>query len=336
MSRRLPYFRFAIISFILSAAILLPAGPLSNLANPQNSSEIKTLKSVWHDSARNRDVPVKIYFPAPAGKYPVIIFSHGLGGTCDGYEYLGIHWARNGYVSVHIQHKGSDDEVWKDKPNPMESMRKATKDLSSILNRPKDVSFAIDQVCLLNKDEKSELAGKCDLDRVGVAGHSFGAYTALASSGRVLVGPLGGKTNLSDPRIKACIAMSPPASERERKNNSYGNYSVPCLHMTGTEDVSLVADTTAADRRIPFDSIDKSDQYLLTFNGGDHMIFSGRPRKTGKKDSDDVFQELIKQSETQFWDAYLKGKPESKKWLIDGDFEKAMADKAVVEKKIKK
>ena len=39
----------------------------------------------------------------------MIVFSHGLGGTRDGYEYLGRHWASYGYVSVHLQHKGSDD-----------------------------------------------------------------------------------------------------------------------------------------------------------------------------------------------------------------------------------
>ena len=325
-----------IIIFILSTGFLRPSQSLErDSINSQNSCEVKTLKTVWHDSVRNRDVPVKIYIPVPAGKYPVLIFSHGLGGTCDGYEYLGAHWSRNGYISVHIQHKGSDDEVWKDKPNPMESMRRATKDLDSIMNRPKDVTFAIDQIGNLNKDEKSELLDKCDLDRVGVAGHSFGAYTALASSGRILVGPLGGKINLTDSRIKACIAMSSPGSEKEKKNNSYGNYSVPCLHMTGTEDDSPVSDTKAVDRRIPFDSIDKGDQYLLTFNGGDHMIFSGRARKTGKEENDKVFQELIKQSSAEFWDAYLKNKPESRKWLAGADFETAMGDKAVVEKKIK-
>src|SRR6266487_2307473 len=43
----------------------------------------------WHDAARNRDVPAKIYFPAAsAGPFAVIIFSHGLGGTREGYEYL--------------------------------------------------------------------------------------------------------------------------------------------------------------------------------------------------------------------------------------------------------
>lgn len=317
---------------------MLPAeSPVPGYINSQNSYDIKTFKTVWHDDARDRDVPVKIYFPAVAGKYPVIIFSHGLGGTCDGYEYIGTHWAKNGYVSVHIQHKGSDDGVWRGKANPMQEMKKATMDLESVLNRPKDVTFAIDQMDKLSKDDKSELKGKCDLDKVGVAGHSFGAYTALASSGRKLVGPLGASMNLSDPRIKACIAMSAPAKEKEKQNNSYSGYKVPCMHMTGTLDDSPVADTKAADRRIPFDSIDKGDQYLITFKDGDHMIFSGRGQKMGERAAGDkVFQALIMQSATQFLDGYLKDKIEAKKWLTDGGLEKAMGEKAAVEKKITK
>jgi hypothetical protein len=47
-----------------------------------------------------------------------------------------------------------------------------------------------------------------------------------------------------------------------------------------------------------------------------------------------IFQALIKKSSTEFWDAYLKNKPESKIWLSTGDFEKEMVGKAVVEKKI--
>ena len=84
----------------------------------------------WQDKPRQREVPVKIYFPKTGdGPFPVIIFSHGLGGSRDGYEYLGRHWASHGYVSVHLQHKGSDTAVWKDQAKPMEAMRQAIKDL---------------------------------------------------------------------------------------------------------------------------------------------------------------------------------------------------------------
>jgi len=101
----------------------------------------------WHDSARDRDVPVRIYYPATGnGPFPVIIFSHGLGGSRDGYEYLGRCWGSHGYVSVHVQHIGSDAAVWQDSIFKMRAMRQAAADLANAVNRPKDVSFAIDQM----------------------------------------------------------------------------------------------------------------------------------------------------------------------------------------------
>ena len=163
-------------------------------------------------------MPVKLYFPKTGnGPFPVIIFSHGLGGSRDGYEYLGRHWASHGYVSVHLQHKGSDTAVWKDQANPMEAMRQAVKDLRNSINRPLDVRFAIDQMEKMNRD-KGPLHGRLDLGRVGMAGHSFGAWTTLAVIGEVFVGLGGREISLADPRVKAAIAMSarPPRQNQAR------------------------------------------------------------------------------------------------------------------------
>jgi len=62
-----------------------------------------------HDAARNRDIPVRVYLPANTAPEPVILFSHGLGGTRTGSAFLGEHWAARGYVAVFLQHPGSDD-----------------------------------------------------------------------------------------------------------------------------------------------------------------------------------------------------------------------------------
>ena len=87
------------------------------------SYAVETAAYNWVDKDRNREVPAKIYFPKIGrGPFPVIIFSHGLGGSRDGYEYLGRHWASYGYISVHLQHKGSDTAVWKGQTRPMEAM----------------------------------------------------------------------------------------------------------------------------------------------------------------------------------------------------------------------
>src|ERR1035438_4607007 len=59
-----------------------------------------------NDASRSRQLPIKIYYPQQerAGGYPVVIFSHGSGGSKDGYSYLGRFWAENGYVVIHVTH----------------------------------------------------------------------------------------------------------------------------------------------------------------------------------------------------------------------------------------
>src|ERR1700722_18408724 len=80
----------------------------------ETTNEVDFVRHEWRDAKRERTVPVKIYFPKTGeGPFPVIIFSHGLGGSREGYEYLGRYWASHGYVSVHLQHAGSDSAVWR-------------------------------------------------------------------------------------------------------------------------------------------------------------------------------------------------------------------------------
>jgi len=287
----------------------------------------------WHDATRDRDVPAKIYYPTDGkGPWPVIIYSHGLGGSRDGYEYLGRHWASHGYVSVHVQHLGSDTAVWKGKKAPLAAMRSAVADVSNAAVRPGDVAFAIDQVARMNAGDGS-LAGRVDLDRVGMAGHSFGAWTTLAVAGQVFAGQ---RPRYRDERVKAAIAMSAPAAPPRQRSRAYRQIRIPVLHMTGTLDDSIIRDTQADERRIPFDHTDSAEQYLVTFEGGDHMIFSGRRRQPAPNDKDTRFQSLIRQSTTAFWDAYLRGDARARGWLAGGGFKAVLGRDGVFEQKLPK
>lgn len=272
-------------------------------------------RAEWRDEKRDRVVPVKFYAPmSGSGPFPVIIFSHGLGGTREGYEYLGQCWAAHGYVAVHLQHEGSDDAVWKDAGvgQRMSAMKRAAAQPRNAMNRVQDVSFALDQLTQMNANDPA-WRGKLDLARVGVAGHSFGAYTTLASAGANYSALAVGR---GDPRIKAAIPMSAPVpANKKRLDDAYAGVRIPCLHMTGTEDNSPIGDTTATERRLPFDHCRSSDQYLLTFTGGDHAIFGGRERKlSGAKDAE--FQHYICESSLAFWDAYLRDDAAAKQWLV--------------------
>jgi len=298
--------------------------------------QVETITYDWLDAARDRTVPVRVYYPkAGGGPLPVILFSHGLGGTRDGYAYLGRHWASHGYVSVHLQHTGSDDAVWRGKANPMQAMREAAAGPRNAIDRAGDVRFAIDRLEATDRDTPP-LKGRLDLARLGMAGHSFGAHTTLAVAGQTYI-PLLGKPKTADPRVKAAIPMSAPVPPRKRNLDAvYQHIRIPCFHMTGTLDSSVIRETDPKERRIPFDHTRGSDQYLVTFAGGDHMVFSGHRRRLGDGTKDPLFHDLIRQSTTAFWDAYLKGDAEAMAWFSGDGFARLLGANGVFEKKTKR
>lgn len=298
------------------------------------------MKFDWQDTKRNRTVPVKIYFPKDgAGPFPIIVFSHGLGGSRDGYEYLGRHWAGSGYVSVHLQHHGSDDTVWKNAQagERSKALRKSGADLNNAINRPLDARFAIDEILKLNEAKSSPLKGRLDTKRIGISGHSFGGYTALAVAGQTFVSAHASKSLLHDPRVTAAIQMSAPAfKNRENLDESYGTITIPVMHMTGTKDfVPIFPETTAEDRRLPFDHMHNAETCFVNFQDGDHMIFAGTNRlRPEEREQDAKFQKLICAATTAFWDAYLKSNRTAKEWLLNGGFAGQLGTHGAFEKKI--
>ena len=319
-----------------SEEIFVKAGPLP----------VDTFTLDWHDAARQRDVPARVYMPramphdgAGAGPFPVILFSHGLGGSRDGYSYLGKHWASHGYICVHLTHIGSDTAAVLGTGKPMEAAQQSVADVRNAINRPLDVTFAIDQLTALNATDP-RLKGRLDLARIGIAGHSFGGFTTLASAGQIFVLP-GGEKSLGDPRIKAAIAMSAPATnlDKAKLDRMYGAIKIPVLNMTGTKDNSPIGETKAEDRRVPFDHMGTvADAYLLTLKDGYHMIFSGRLLPLGPADR--RRQQLILMSSTAFWDAYLKGDGAkaqdnaARAWLAEKGFDEALGKDGTFEKKL--
>jgi predicted dienelactone hydrolase len=286
------------------------------------------LRLDWNDTKRNRTVPVKIYYPTNGnGPFPVIVFSHGLGGTRENYEYLGRQWAANGFVVLHLQHIGSDDSAWRGSTQPMQTMRQAI-GVKTAIDRILDARFAIDQLDALNQND-DKLKGKLDLKHIGFAGHSYGAHTTQAVAGQ----GIGARSNrVADERVSAAIAMSPnvPAA-RGDLDGAFSGVKIPIFYMTGTKDDSPLGDTKAGERRIPFEHTKHSSAaYFLNFTGGDHMIFSGRLQRDER---DTEFQRQIRLASTAFWDAYLKDDPAAKKWLNDGDFARGLGDEGTFEKK---
>src|SRR5450432_122101 len=62
-----------------------------------------------------RAIPLRVYLPDGQSPAPVVLFSHGLGGSRESNSFMGQHWAARGYVAVFMQHPGSDDAIWREK-----------------------------------------------------------------------------------------------------------------------------------------------------------------------------------------------------------------------------
>ncbi len=205
--------------------------------------QVRTLELIVNDSRRSRELPIRVYLPpADAGvvgetaeKSPVVLFSHGLGGSRQGSAFLGKHWAARGYIAAFLQHPGSDDSVWKDVgvAQRMAALQQAASTENYLL-RVQDVSAVLDQLEKWNAEPTHVLHDCLDLERVGLSGHSFGAQTTQAVAGQAAA--LGGAR--ADRRVKAAVIMSPGVPALGSAERAFGRVSLPWLLMTGTNDTS--------------------------------------------------------------------------------------------------
>jgi predicted dienelactone hydrolase len=261
----------------------------------------------WHDPARGRAIPVKVYCPEADGAFPVIVYSHGLGGTRQSGAAWGRHWAGHGYLCVHLQHSGSDDAALRAldgaHPDPASLMHR-----ENWMVRAQDVSFALDELARRTEPGR-EWHGRADLDRIGLAGHSFGAGTVLAVCGQRIEGVR------PDPRVRAGIALCPAVVRGGDLAARYGGIALPLLHITGTRDDSPISDLKAHQRRIPFDHMPGPDKHLLVLEGADHMAFNGHVRRGETAEVDRVAHRAIRAVTMAFWDAYLQGDAAARRWL---------------------
>ena len=160
----------------------------------------------WTDPLRGRAVPVRLYLPAtlePGARIPLVVFSHGIGGSRRGYSYLGSHFAANGIASLHVQHVGSDRALWIGNPFSLIGRLHDAAQEREAVNRVLDLRFALDQLLA------GEHGAKVDIAQIVVAGHSYGANTALLAAG-ARVERDGRVLEFRDPRFSAAILISAP------------------------------------------------------------------------------------------------------------------------------
>jgi predicted dienelactone hydrolase len=315
--------------FVLSTwflALIVPAGASDE--KPYDPLPIagkapaKTIDLTVHDAKRARDLPIKVYLPAKGdGPAPVVLFSHGLGGSKDNNAYLGNHWSGRGFVAVFVQHPGSDESVWKDAPKAqrLDAMRKAASAENTLL-RFRDVPAVLDQFERWNMEEGHPLSSRLDMARVGMSGHSFGAITTQAVSGQTVAG---GVALFTDRRIKAAVIMSPSTPNNPRRGGTpeqaFGTVKLPWLLMTGTHDLAIIGNADMKSRLGVFPALPADgSKYQVVLDNAEHSAFTERALPGDSKPRNPNHHRAILALTTAFWDATLKDDPAARAWL-DGD-----------------
>ncbi|HEY9103656.1 hypothetical protein [Chitinimonas sp.] len=305
--------------------LLLPAWAADYPAGPVGKVEV--VLQTWHDTARDRDLPIKIYRPEGAGPFPVVLFSHGLGGSREGGRLWGNYWAEHGLMAIHLQHPGSDQAVWQEAQGSRFGALKSAASAKQLQARVADVRFTLDELAR-RKAGKDPLAVLADTAHVGMSGHSFGAVTTQSVAGERF--PLFG-ARMSEPRLVAFLAFSPSA--RGNADASFGAIERPFFSITGTEDADpLGSGLTPADRLKPFAAMPKGGKYLLLLTGRNHMFFGGdHAAVAGSVEARQ--QALVMQTSLAFWRATLQGDEAARAWLRDGAIQQAGAAEARLESK---
>jgi len=273
---------------------------------------------VLHDTRRDKDLHVKITYPESTGKFPVIVFSHGYGGSKDTYASLVEYWAQRGYVIVQPTH---DDSIELRKANgqirgPLQGLSTLGQDIADPTqwrNRARDISFVIDSLEEIERRAPS-VAGKMDRGHIGVGGHSFGALTTELIGGLTFTPPGAAQPeSLADRRVSALLVLS-GAGPRQHgvTEQSWESISAPMMLMTGTRDLG-VGGLRPEQRIKPYELVRSVHKYAIVLDGGGHMTFTGLPSRMGTEPA--VLYETVKVASVAFWDAYLKNSEKAEAYL---------------------
>ncbi|MBD2431451.1 MULTISPECIES: alpha/beta hydrolase family protein [Fischerella] len=309
---------------------------------------------ILNDAQRNRQIPIKVSYPeGQQGSFPVIIFSHGAGASKDDYAPLTRFWASQGYICIQPTHADSIalNRQQGNSENLRESVRQMLGDAKGWKDRATDVSFIISSLSELER-QAPQLKGKMNTQRIGVGGHSYGAYTAQLVGGATIDIPGGAKAqSFADRRVRAVLLLSPQgAGQQGLTRNSWANFKLPMMTMTGSRDRGAQGQGPEW-KEEPFKYSPAGDKYLVFIEGATHFSFSGRlaqgggeaqtqaqgqgrpgwrlrehfgggqgggfgtrRRFGGGQQEENIFN-YVKVASISFWDAYLKQDSQAKNYL---------------------
>lgn len=244
---------------------------------------------VLTDSRRQRSLPVNLYLPETV-QGPIVVISPGFESSKQFLTYVAQHLASHGFSVVAIDHPS----VFQNQTRPTLNPEKLLPP-QELLDRPKDVSFVLDELA-----KRTELSGKVNAQKAIVMGHSLGGYGALAlAGGEIQLDELrqfcqkskiiqrtpadwlqcsgtelaGNRINLRDSRVVGTIALNPAVGKIFGKSG-LSQVKTPTVMLASTDD-SLTPPLTQ--QLQPFMQL-PTPKYLMTAIGATHLSVSDRER----------------------------------------------------------
>jgi predicted dienelactone hydrolase len=190
------------------------------------------------------DLQVRVCAPATGTGLPVILLSHGHGGSnnlssLNGYAPIANLWAAAGFAVIqptHLSSRTLSHQLAGAPAGPF-FWRSRAEDMSHTLDRLDEIENTVPQ-----------LAGRIDHDKIAVAGHSLGGHTASLLLGARITDPeTGEEVNLLDPRIKAGVLLAAPGRGGDILTGWMAE-KVPFFHTTDFSTMTTPALVVAGDK----------------------------------------------------------------------------------------
>jgi len=286
------------------------------LSNPAQTVSYTLPSGVAASSVR--ELVVGVYAPNQPGNYPVIVYSHGHGGSSVASQGAGLTaqaLADLGYIVLMPNHLDSIALY----PDWIRSQFTVHREAAG-LHRAADMQFVL--------TEAATLVGRlppgytADLSAPVAAGHSNGAFTSAVLGGMTTgladydlqPGNPYGLTSVNDARFKALILISPQGQDTSWAGlgqSAWDNLSIPTLIITGDEDDEPLGGPGRWEGRLDaFRHSDHAATLALVYRGAGHDDVGGNTTIPGLTAS-------ITTTIDRFLDGWLRDDPAAHATLND-------------------